>query len=68
LKRQEHERERIRKRELFEKQMQQLEIKQMQEEQAMLAANSTGSSIDLWGEMENLSLGDRTRTSVKYAY
>ncbi|KAK3817753.1 MAG: armadillo-type protein [Benniella sp.] len=65
LKRQEHERERIHKRELFEKQMQQLEIQQMQEERAMLAANSTGSSIDLWSEMENLSIGDRTRTSVK---
>ncbi len=39
-KRLEHERQRIMKRELFEQQMQQLEMQQKQEEQAMLVAKS----------------------------
>ena len=41
----EHERQRNMKRELFEQQMQQLEIQQLQEEQAMLANNKKAASI-----------------------
>lgn len=85
------------KRELFEQQMHQLEIQQLQEEQAMLASKSSAISpskassklgsfsgpsepslpslrsvpvsrrnsddeVDLWGEMDKLSLGaDKTK-------
>ncbi|KAF9916415.1 hypothetical protein BX616_003824 [Lobosporangium transversale] len=51
-KRLEHERQRNLKRELFEQQMQQLEIQQLEEEKAMLAGNkkstnnTTGSTVD----------------------
>jgi hypothetical protein len=79
----------MQKRELFEKQMQQLKMQQLQVEQAILAAGSNGSSsgdstsrtladlrstsmsrrnsndaADLWSQMEKMSIGDLTRTSI----